>query len=325
MILFLYGQDSYRSRRKLEEIRAKFERDIDPSGLNATVFDGADFREARKAAMTPPFLVKLRLVILKNALKTAKKSELKELADFFTAVPEQTILVIYEISSSDELAGNAAFEKLRGTKHYPEFAPLPARQLMQWIKDEAAARGAAFEQSVLERYSSFAGQDLWKIEAEIDKLCAFSLAAGAPIGDEAVLFLTETKSEADIFAFLDAVGTKRLDRATELLEALLEQGETEIILLNRLQSHFRNLLVASELSASGRASKEALSRELGIHPFAASKALAQARYYRFEELKSHYAWLVDADEKLKTGGWPRSRMALDCFLLRAASPALEVT
>jgi DNA polymerase-3 subunit delta len=318
MILFLFGQDTYRSHRKLEEIRAKFLRDVDTSGANVTVLDGASAAEIRPAALSRPFLAGKRLVVAKNSLKSAKKAEQRELADLCKRVPDETILTFFETAGSEDLSGNLAFEVLKGGRYYPEFTPLPPREAMKWISEQAEARGASFERDALERYAAYAGNDLWKVSAELDKLSAHARASGSAIDLAALDALAELRLEASLFDFLDAVGARRTDRAAGILDDLLRQGETEVALLNRLQGHFRNLLVCAEIAATGRVTKDALTRELGIHPFVASKTLSQARYFGREELRGHYAWLIDADEKLKLGGWPKPRLAIDLFLMRLA-------
>ncbi|MBI3627096.1 hypothetical protein HY224_03555 [Candidatus Uhrbacteria bacterium] len=57
MIFFLHGADTYRSRQKLKEIKDKFRKDVDPSGLNITVLDGAkaDLDILSRAFMSAPF------------------------------------------------------------------------------------------------------------------------------------------------------------------------------------------------------------------------------------------------------------------------------
>jgi len=98
------------------------------------------------------------------------------------------------------------------------------------------------------------------------------------------------------------------------LDILLEQGETEVSILSRLQAHVRGLLVAADLSVLGQATKERLSREIGVHPFAAAKLISQCRHFKPHELERLYVKLIDADEQLKRGGWPKARAALDLFL-----------
>jgi DNA polymerase III delta subunit len=323
MILFLYGADTYRSKRKLDDIRAKFLREIDPSGLNHGEIDGAkaEIGEMRAAISAAPFLAKKRLVILKDAVATCKKKEAEALAEALGAVPADTILVIHERAGAEDLEGSSAYNRLKGGEFYPEFKPMTPRQMQAWIDKEAKSRAVTFTKEASAAYQATAGNDCWKIVGELDAMSAAAGSMGKSVIDaDLVREFTHAESEESIFDFLDAVGTRRLEVAAKLLDGLLAQDETEVSLLSRLQSHARGLLVASELSAQGDASKDRLSRELGIHPFAAAKILSQSRYFKPAEIERLYVWLIDADEKLKRGGWPKPRMALDRFLAELAAP-----
>ena len=317
MILFLYGEDTYRTKRKLDEIRAKFTRDIDPSNLNLQELDGekADLGEIRAAVSASPFLAKKRMLVLTDAILNAGKKEAEALSELMDAVPEDTILVVRERAGAADLEDAPAFAKLKGGKFYPEFRPLGPKELQAWIQDEAKLRGVEFMKDGLAAYLPVAGTDAWKISGELDALAATARAAGTGrITAEAVRSLANLQTEQSVFDFLDAVGTRRADLAVRLLDALLEQGETEVMLLSRLQAHLRGLLVAADLSVLGQATKERLAREIGVHPFAAAKLVSQTRYFKPHELERLYVKLIDADEQLKRGGWPKPRTAIDLFL-----------
>lgn len=322
MILFLYGEDSYRSLKKLEEIRAKFLRDLDPSGMNVTELDGdtAEVGDIQAALASAPFLAKKRLVVVKGALAAAGKKDGEALAELLDRVPEETILVLHERVGATDLEDAPSFRKLKDGKFYPEFKPLGPKELQAWIVAEAKARGAEFSSEGLAAYMPLAGADAWKISGELDVLSALARAASGKISPEIVREIAHLEAEESVFDFLDAIGTRRPDLAIPKMENLLHQGETEVSLISRIQSHVRGLLVAADLASSGQATKDRLARELGVHPFAAAKLLSQSRYYKTHELEALYIWLIDADEKLKRGGWPKPRLALDLFLARIASP-----
>lgn len=317
MILFLYGEDTYRSKKKLDEIRAKFTRDIDPSNLNLQELDGekADLGEVRAAVSAAPFLAKKRMLVLTDAIVNASKKEAEALAELLDAVPEETILVVRERTGAADLEDAPAFEKLKGGKFYPEFRPLGPKELQAWILAESEARGVEFFKDALTAYLPVAGTDAWKIAGELDALAATARANGSgQITVESVRSLANLQTEQSVFDFLDAVGTRRADLALTQLDRLLEQGESEVMLLSRLQAHMRGLLVAADLSMLGQATKERLAREIGVHPFAAAKLVSQSRYFKPQELERLYVKLIDADEQLKRGGWPKARAALDLFL-----------
>lgn len=321
MILFLYGEDTYRSKKKLDDIRAKFLKDLDASGLNLNEIDGerAEIDEIRSALMSSPFLAPKRLVLVKDAIASCGKKDAEALAEVLDRVPDETILVLYERVGSESLEGKPAYEKLKGGKFYPEFRPLTPKELKDWIQREAKERGIAFAKDALETYLPLAGVDAWKISGELDVMAATARAAGRSVVDkETVRASSHLRTEESVFDLLDAIGTRRADAAAAKMDALLEQGETEVGLLVRIQGHVRGLLIASELASLGQATKDRLVREIGAHPFVAAKLLSQSRYYRLPELERLYVWLVDADEKLKRGGWPNPRMALDLFMAEIA-------
>ena len=317
MILFLYGEDTYRSKKKLDEIKAKFLRDIDPSGLNLHQLDGekAELDEIRSAVSASPFLAKKRMLVLQDAVASAGKKEAEPLAELMDSIPEETILVLRERVGASELEGQPAYDKLKKGKFYPEFKPLGPKELQAWILEEAKARGVEFLKDGLTAYLPVAGNDAWKVSGELDALAATARAEGTNrIGAESVRSLAHLQAAQSVFDFLDAVGSRRADLAARQLDILLEQGETEVSILSRLQAHVRGLLVAADLSVLGQATKERLSREIGVHPFAAAKLISQCRYFKPHELERLYVKLIDADEQLKRGGWPKARAALDLFL-----------
>ena len=296
-------------------------RDVDPSGLNVANLDAhsQDLPDLQAAVSAMPFLAKKRLVVARHFIEESAKKEAEALATILNKIPEDTILVVYESVSAKDLEDSPAFEPLKKLQHYPEFSSLVGRVLADWVRAEARNREFEFEPASFEAYLASAGNDLWRLAGELDKLSAYAAATGTKIDASALAALTELQVESDLFGFIDAVAVGDAARAAELLEVLLDQGGSEVMLLGRLQAHVRNLLLAADIAATGQVSKDRLAKELGVHPFVAGKLAAQVRRFDFARLKSAYLSLIDADLKLKTGGWSSPRLALDLFLLEQAS------
>ena len=68
MIIFLYGPDTFRSRRKMNEMIAKFRREIDPAGTNIELVNGekADLAKLNEAIASASLLAKKRLIVIEN-------------------------------------------------------------------------------------------------------------------------------------------------------------------------------------------------------------------------------------------------------------------
>ena len=81
MIIFLYGEDTYRSRQKLEEIVAHY-KEIHKSGLNLRYFDGetADLESIKSELQTVSMFKEKKLFVLTDAFlnKELKEDLLKD-------------------------------------------------------------------------------------------------------------------------------------------------------------------------------------------------------------------------------------------------------
>src|SRR3989339_2093468 len=104
MIIFLYGEDTFRSRQQLKKMAAKFKTERDPQGLNAITLDceKENAGKIREQISQIPFLAEKRLIILENLL-TGKQTELQEeLAEKIKnkKLPESSILIIWEKTSN---------------------------------------------------------------------------------------------------------------------------------------------------------------------------------------------------------------------------------
>src|SRR3989338_4651210 len=137
MFLFLYGDDSYRSGQKLNEIKAKFKEKTDPSGVNIVVFNGEDFNleKFNNASSQSGFLVAKRLIITKNLLAAKPKKELTEqLIELLKKLKaSENIYVFREDSAPDKRT--SLFKLLtQDKKSAQEFKALEYKQLEDWLK-----------------------------------------------------------------------------------------------------------------------------------------------------------------------------------------------
>ena len=64
-----------------------------------------------------------------------------------------------------------------------------------------------------------------------------------------------------------------------------------------------------------RASAKELAAALGVHPFAAGKAMTQARFFRMEDLKQAHEMLFQFDRDAKRGGM-EADLAVDLLTVR---------
>ena len=84
MIIFLYGEDSFRSRQKLNELKEKFLREIDPSGNSLTVLNGetADMSRISESIGAGSLIAKKRMVVIESIFLNNSQSFLPQVRQY---------------------------------------------------------------------------------------------------------------------------------------------------------------------------------------------------------------------------------------------------
>ncbi len=209
MIIFLYGEDDYSSRQKLNEIINKYKAKH-KTGLN---FKLLDFREKdisglKETASTSSMFKEKKLLVLENTF--AKSSEWqKELASYLKKSglekDEETALVFYESKIPDRRV--ELFKFLTKKPNFSQEAKfLEGAKLENWIKKEVEKKKGKIEAAAVKKLTDFVGSDLWQMANEIDKLVSF--AGEKSIKSEDIESLIKPKIDVNIFNTVDALSRK---------------------------------------------------------------------------------------------------------------------
>lgn len=323
MIFFLYGADTYRSRQKLNELKAKFLKEVDKAGINLAEMDGAKIKlnDFNAAISTPPFLARKRFLAVENLLSNKNKELLSGVAELLNnkkEILEQLIVVFWEGEKVDQRT--ALFKYLSkpqrgpfGEKYAQEFTVLKDEEIKSWLRIEIKKRGGNFTPSAVGRLAELVGGDLWQASGEIDKLISYK--AGKMIDIDDVDLLVRGKFDDNIFHFVDAIAHKNKKLAYKLLSDQINSGAEELYLLAMLIRQFRILLQVGDVLEAGGVNQYQLAKELGLHPFVAQKALAQAHLFSADKLRKIYQELLQTDFKLKTSGGDK-RLLFDLLLAK---------
>lgn len=300
MTIFLYGQDTYRSQQKLNEIVNHYKK-IHKSGLNLKYFDLAEknFQDFKDEFQSSPMFKEKKLIIFKNVTlnKDFKDKFLENIKKF---ADSEDIILFYE---SGEVLNNELFDLLKNYGRSQEFKLLEGEKLKNWIKKEFENFGKKITEPALEKLIEFVGNNLWQMANEIKKLVSYSGGVnissktrhkkGKEIELEDIKLLVRPKIETDIFKTIDSLVLKNKKQALELIHKHLEKGDSPLYLLSMINFQFRNLLIVkSDGSGFGK---------LKLHPYVVKKTREQARKFSFEELKKIYQKIFEVDLAIKTG------------------------
>lgn len=319
MRLLVYGEDTYRARKKLAAMRRRFRETRDTSGLNEVVLRATDdgIERVQEALFSSPFLADRKMVVLEGYLSAPKDLQ-ERVVEALERKPDSTVAAFFEGSSAKSLTRSPLFAALKDDEFSEEFPALTATGAERFVASECAEQGAKIELRAAKAMIAMVGTDPWALHHECAKVCAYAAAGGAgTVPLAAVEATVNGERDESVFAYTDACMQHRGGQAVSLLEQLFEQGVAELQLVSMLGKQMRTMVGAKDLMARGTNDKQAVASALGVHPFPASKAMSAVRSVALPSLLSLYGDIVETERLLKTGG-TRPKVSLDLFTAKAA-------
>ncbi len=323
MLYILYGADDFSLKTRLQEL----EREVDDAGsleFNLTTFSARDLTPAQlvNACSTSPFLGQKRMVVVEGLLShfdprsigggdspRRTLGEWEFLKGFVEGMPQSTILILIDGNIRKD---NLMLKKLSSKALVENFHPLWGRELQGWIMRRVRERGGNIAPRAVELLSALAGDNLWVLSQEIDKLLAYT--DGRRIEAEDVRKLTNYVREVTIFATVDAIVEHRGTTAIQMIHRLLGEGVSVPYLLTMLTRQLRLMLQIKEMDIPSM-EEGAIRRELGVAPkYPLNKLFRQTASYSAERLVEVYEELLKVDITIKTGRWG-AELAIDLLVI----------
>ncbi len=305
MIISLYGADSFRSRRFLQELKNKFIKDVDPNSHSFSVVDGATatLGSISEQINTGSLFVKKRFVVIENIFKNKSEKIFSELAPYLEklAKSDDNILIFRDEDIEGKTMKAPAKKLLAFFKLQPytqEFKELLPAQLASFIKKEAALYDKDISAPAASLLIDLTGGDLWQISAEVKKLSFRN--DEKIISSEMIKEMVPGSYDENIFGLTDAISAKNRKMAISLLEEQYAAGLSDEYLLTMLIRQFKILLQIREALDANTNPADIASR-LKVHPYVAKKGAQQARNFSAPVLKDYLNRLVYLDFSNKTG------------------------
>jgi len=318
LLYLLFGADDFSLRGRLEELKRGWG-DEESLSINTTLFEARQLTlpQLTNACDAVPFLGENRLVIVEGLLsrfepkaggRYPESGEWGALGDYAPKLPPTTQLILIDGKITKN---NPLLRRLAPVSKVQEFPLLKGAKLQQWIHSQVAERGGSISPRAVKLLTELAGENLWILSNEIEKLSLY--AKGRRIEEEDVQQVTAYAREANIFAMVDAVVERKAPTAMQLLHQLLAEGMAPPYLLFMLTRQLRLMVQAKELSAQKLSSIEKQER-LGLSPsYPIDRLLRQCASYPMPRLAEVYRKLLETDLAIKTGK-RQDELALDLLL-----------
>ncbi len=313
MIIFLYGENNFSSRRKLKEIVKRY-KTLHPKNLNLQIFDfqpgkgnqRVSFEDFRSQFQTKSIFAAKKFFVLKNVfLNPQVKTKLLKEKEIL--LKSQDIILFFE--NQNPSAKDSFFIFLKKNAKTQKFELLKGKKLENWVEKEFSQAQVKIESQAKDLLIEFAGNNLWRLANEIKKLVNYKKGVKR-VGPEDVKILVRPELEINIFKTIDFIASKKKEQALFLLRQHLEKGDSPLYLLSMITFQFRNLLIIKEKIITGGS-----IWKLKWHPFLIKKTFRLSQKFTLEELKKIYQEIFQIDLGIKTGRIA-PELALDLFIAR---------
>lgn len=326
MIIFLHGDDTYRSREKLHEIIREYQK-RHTSGINLVRVDMEEPGDrspceiVAEALRTQSMFEEKKLIVIERPFNV-RKEDREELLDLLknekAAKDDDVVMVVWNEGIQKNKQREKLFLFFKKQATVQEFELLHGRRLNGWIREEVANLNFSITKEGMNALLSAVGEDLWRLSAELRKLRDYA-AQLIPKEDEKIIDVEHVRElvvptiETDIFQTIDALGQRNKTVAMTLLRNHLERGEEDLRILAMFAYQVRILLQIKDLVERGVAFRD-LAKRSKLHPFVVKKSFQQTKAFTFSDLRYAHRLLFELDYRIKTGAMD-GRSALEHFVL----------
>ena len=314
-LYFLYGKERYLLDRAVDLLRARV---LDPRtrDFNYELFYGKEAGASRiaQAARTLPMMAKRRLILVRDA-DEMKADELGGLVSYVSDPAPETCLVFVAEKADQRLKFFSAFKK---HGELVKLDPLYERQLPDFVRGEAKARGVTIAPDAVTMIVAEIGAELGQLADAVERLAMYA-GERKQITAEDVDKVVATTRQRSVFELANAVGAGDRAQALAMLSSMLGARESGVRIVAMLARHLRQLWITSELLQRTR-DKFEIASALGIPPFFADDIIRQARTLDGARAKRMHAALFNADKNLKSSRLDDARL-LEALILELTTSA----
>lgn len=317
MIIYIYGNDSFRARQFLRKSVVEFKSKRDPQGYNTLAFDALKDEPGRilSELLTAPFLAEKRMVVINNPLSSGDKEFLADLIQKIenSKITETTVAVFCQVEPIGKTNEAKKLETiLKKEKYAYEFTAMKGVELARWVEKETKARGGVIGRLASQKLAENVNGDIWLADSVINQLVAYK--SGNEILSQDVAQFVDEKIDDNIFSMVDAIVTGNKKTAFKLLNDQRKSGREEGYLFAMILRQFKILTQMRDLwEREDNLTSEQMAKKLSLHPFVCKKSLPMVRRFTLPDLRKIYDELFNIDWRLKHGLAPHD-LLIDFFV-----------
>ncbi|HTX17663.1 MAG TPA: DNA polymerase III subunit delta [Bacteroidota bacterium] len=313
-VYFLYGEEDFLIDEVVDALLAAG-LDAATRGFNLDVVHGsdADGKDIVSLAASFPMMSERRVVVVRDFDRVSNK----ELLQPYLENPSPSTCLVLIASKPDTRKKPYPFLKQHAAGG--EFNRLYDSEIPDWIQRRAKKLGSTVSPEAAELLHAYVGNSLREVSNQIEKLL-IAVGARKSIGLEDVESIVGVSKEYTVFELTKMVGEKNAPRSLEIVERMLDTGESPQMIIVMLTRHFIILAKLRELRGPAKSDFE-LAGALRISPYFVKEYISHLQRYTQAEIENAFLALAKADRELKSTGSDQ-KLVMDILLCEIMEQSL---
>lgn len=273
--------------------------------LNTTIYnlEEVNIAVAIQDAMTPPFLSKNKIIILRNPLfltnaKYDIKHNLTMFIDYLNNPLDSTYLII-DAAGLTINEKNDIYSKLKAKAEISDTKELCQVQIDGWLKRQFEVNGIEIKDDAINLFFERVGKNLIIAKNEVDKLLNYIYPKKVVTVRDVNEVVTK-ESELEGFALTNAIIDKNKEKTINIYNELLKNGKDVMQLINLVSRSMMDMLVVSHMIAKGYQQLD-IAQAMNVSTGRAYYLMKNTKAFKMQAIEDNVNKLATLDYKIKSG------------------------
>jgi len=247
--ILLFGNDAYAIKKNLDQILETSE--ISEEDIEYYDYEEDGLETALQSAMTMPFLVDKKAVVLRNCIflteqKNISNEESEALTNYCGFVNPTSIFCMTVTSDKLDYRKNIVKYLTKNIEFKQLNSKNDAESIYKYVRDEVEKNGLIIESLALTQFVNRIGNDSEMLENELAKLITFSLGKKR-ITSDMVYEIVSKDLDDNIYELVNAIIDRDMSKTMEIYADLKSLKIDPIWMLTVITSKFQEILYTKEL------------------------------------------------------------------------------
>lgn len=300
--VYLYrGNEELIIKNKIEVLLSQLKKGT----YSKTIYDMDEYslNEAVNDALTIPFLVEKKVVIVRNPRFLGKGSiEERHNIPFFLRYlkdPSDFTIFIIDATNIEIDEKKDVFKEIQKAAEISDTRNLSDIEMKGWLRRQFDIAGIEIEDNAIELFFDYVGYDLIKAKSEVEKVINY-VTPRKVVSIRDISVVVSDGGETDVFELTKAINKKDKSAIITIYNSLIRNGNDQIKLMSLIYRSFKDIYAILLLLESG-VNKGEIANKLGISSGRAYYLTKDAEGFKIENVEKILNDIGELDYKIKTG------------------------